>query len=136
MATSNSSVVLSSLDFDTLKGNLKNYLKSQSVFRDYNFEGSNISVLLNVLAYNSFLNSFYLNMVGSEMFMDSAQLRDSIVSHAKDLNYTPRSNKSATTALNLFIPTSNAVTFVIPKGTPFSGKNNNGNYVFSTADTP
>ena len=69
----NSSINLSSLDFDTLKANFKEYLKTQSVFKDYNFDGSNINVLLDVMSYNSYLNSFYLNMIASEMFLDSAQ---------------------------------------------------------------
>ena len=68
----NSSLTLSSLDFDSLKKNFKEFLSSQSIFKDYNFEGSNINVLLDVLSYNSYLNAFYLNMVASEMFLDSA----------------------------------------------------------------
>jgi hypothetical protein len=72
----NSSLTLSSLDFDTLKENFKEFLKTQSVLKDYNYDGSNINVLLDVMAYNSYLNSFYLNMVASEMFLD--QLRNTI----------------------------------------------------------
>jgi hypothetical protein len=66
----NSSLSLSSLDFDTLKQNFKNFLTSQSVFKDYDFEGSNINVLLDVMTYNTYLNSFYLNMIASEIFLD------------------------------------------------------------------
>ena len=91
----NSSIILSNLDFDTLKNTFKAYLKSQDRFNDYDFEGSNMSVLLDILSYNTYHNAFYLNMIGNEMFLDSAQLRDSVVSHAKELNYTPRSFKSA-----------------------------------------
>ena len=69
----NSSLNISSLDFDTLKQNFKTYLQNQSVLKDYDFEGSNINVLLDVMTYNSYLNSFYLNMVASEMFLDSSQ---------------------------------------------------------------
>ena len=82
----NSSIILSNLDFDTLKNSFKAYMKSQDRFNDYDFDGANMSVLLDLLAYNTFHNSFYLNMVGNEMFLDSAQLRDSVVSHAKELN--------------------------------------------------
>jgi hypothetical protein len=92
----NTSVSLVDLDFETIKSNLKTYLKSSdSPFKDVDFEGSNISQLLDVLSYNTYLNSFYLNMVASEMFLDTAQLRDSVISHAKELNYIPRSYQSA-----------------------------------------
>lgn len=133
----NSSISLTSLDHDTIKASLKTYLKTQSAFKDYDYDGANMNVLLDVLAHNTFLNSFYLNMIGSEMFMDSAQLRDSVVSHAKDLNYTPRSMSSAVATVNCTFSTSGITTsqFTIPKGTQFSGVNDTGSYVFSTAKT-
>jgi len=119
----NSSLDLVSLDFDSTKASLKTYLQSQSAFKDYNFEGSNINILLDVLSYNTFLNSFYLNMVASESFLDSAQLRDSIVSHAKELNYLPRSSKSSRITLEPFTIrlSADASALVMPKGTRFSG---------------
>ena len=92
----NTSLNLVSLDFDTIKANLINYLSSQPTFQDYNFAGSNLNVLIDLLSYNTSLNAFYLNMIASEMFLDSAQLRSSVVSRAKELNYTPRSYKSST----------------------------------------
>ena len=92
--SANSTLTVSSLDFDTLKNNFKTFLKSQSQFKDYNFEGSNLNVLLDVLSYNSYLTSFYNNMIASEMFLDSAQLKNSMASHAKALNYVPKSNRS------------------------------------------
>lgn len=132
----NSSLSLTSLDFDTIKGNLKTFLKSQSVFKDYDFEGSNINVLLDVLSYNTYLNSFYLNMVAAESFLDSAQLRSSVVSHAKELNYTPFSAKSATAQVDITFSTSGITNyFEIPKGTLFSGANANGSYSFATNKT-
>ena len=73
----NSSLSVSSLDFDTLKSNFIQFLKTQSAFKDYNFEGSNMNVLLDVMSYNSYLNSFYLNMVASDMFLHTAQKLDS-----------------------------------------------------------
>src|SRR6056300_888734 len=100
---SNISNDLATLDFATVKENLKTYLKSQSAFKDYDFEASNINVLLDVLAYNTNLNAFYLNMLSSEMFLDSALLRDSVVSHAKELNYLPRSFRSAVANVNITI---------------------------------
>ncbi len=129
----NSSLTLSSLDFDTLKDNLKKFLSSQDIFKDYNFEGSNINVLLDVLSYNSYLNSFYLNMVASEMFLDSAQKYDSIVSHAKELNYVPRSASHSVADISFTLETTdfnNKLT--IPKGTRFYGTNSNNTYSFVT----
>jgi hypothetical protein len=71
------------LDFDTIKNNLKTFLNQQSEFTDYDFEGSGLNILLDILAYNTHYNAYYLNMVANEAFLDSAQLRDSVVSHAK-----------------------------------------------------
>ncbi len=86
---SNSEFIVANLEFDDIKSNLKSYLSSQSIFQDANFDGSNMNVLLDVLAYNTYYNNMYLNHVASEMFLDSAQLRDSVYSHAKKLNYLP-----------------------------------------------
>jgi hypothetical protein len=132
MAT-NSPLKLSSIDFDTLKENFKEFLKTQSVFKDYDFDGSNINVLLDVMSYNSFLNAFYLNMVASEMFLDSAQKYDSVISHAKELNYLPRSAKSSIAEINLSLETTiNSGKLNIPKGTRFAGFNANGSFTFTT----
>jgi len=129
----NSSLNLSSLDFDTLKGNFKEFLKTQSVLKDYNFDGSNMSVLLDVMAYNSYLNSFYLNMVASEMFLDSAQKYDSVVSHAKELNYLPRSSHSSVANVSFTVETSGIEGgFTVPKGTRFFGTNSKGTFSFVT----
>ena len=103
----NNSISLVNLDFDTLKANLKTYLKSQAQFSDYDFDGSNMSVLLDILTYNTHLNAFYMNMAVSEMFLDSAQLRNSIISRAKELNYTPRSTKSSQADITVQFPQSN-----------------------------
>ena len=131
----NTSISLVNLDFDTLKNQLKTYLKSQSQFADYDFDGSNMSVLLDILSYNTHLNAFYLNMVASEMFLDSAQLRNSIISIAKSLNYTPRSIKSSRAVLNLQFAQSGLQSFNIPAGTRFSGKNSRGTYQFITDES-
>jgi len=82
------------LDFFEIKDNLKKYLKSQKDFQDYEFEGSAMSTLLDILSYNTGYNGFYLNMLASEMFLDSAGFRESVVSHAKHLGYTPKSVSS------------------------------------------
>ena len=113
---------ITELDFDSIKAQLKTYLQTQTRFKDYNFEGSNMSALLDVLAFNSFQNNFYTNMALNEMFLDSAVLKNSIVSHAKELNYIPRSRKSATATLRVTI-SDNALTdstVTIPQYSQFS----------------
>jgi len=129
----NSSLTLTSLDFDTLKQNFKTYLSSQSVFKDYNFDGSNINVLLDVMSYNTYLNSFYLNMVASEMFLDSAQKYESVISHSKELNYVPRSARSAESDISFQIDVKGINNpLYIKRGSKFSGKNSNGFFTFTT----
>lgn len=127
----NTSISLIGLDFDTIKTNLKAHLKNNTSFRDYDYEGSNMATLIDLLSYNTYLNGFYTNMVASEMFMDTAQLRDSIVSHAKELNYLPRSYSSAKAVLNVAIKPSTTVSSVLlPKGTSFTTKLKSKNYSF------
>ena len=91
MASANNSLRVADLDFNSIRNNLKTYLNSQSEFTDYNFEGSGLSVLLDILAYNTYYNSFYLNMVANEAFLDTAQIRQNILSQAKLINYIPAS---------------------------------------------
>ncbi len=128
------SVNLTSLDFADYKSSLIAYLQTQSVFQDYNFNASNINVLLDILSYNTYLNSFYLNMIGSEMFLDTATLRDSVVLKAKELNYLPKSFRSSAANVNLIISgIGTGVSLIaIPKGTSFTGKIGSNNYTFST----
>ena len=119
----NSALVVSDLDFDSIRTNLVSFLSSQSRFKDYDFEGSNLSVLLDVLAYNTHMNNFYTNMAISEMFLDSAQIRDSVVSRAKELNYTPRSRRSAIAYVDIAItPNDSPSTITIPRGTKFASR--------------
>jgi hypothetical protein len=130
---SNSSIILTQLDFNEYKTALKTYLTEQDEFKDYDFDGSNLAVLLDILAYNTYQNAFYLNMIGNEMFLDSAKLRDSVVSHAKELNYLPRSFTSARATIRLTItPTdANKNSIVIPKGTSFISRVDDFSYTFS-----
>jgi hypothetical protein len=132
----NSSIALTQLDFDSIKTSLKTYLTEQEEFKDYDFDGSNLSVLLDVLAYNTYQNAFYLNMVGNEMFLDSAKLRDSVISHAKELNYLPRSFTSAKADIQLSItPTDqNKNSIVIPKGTSFITRIDDYSFSFNTTE--
>lgn len=129
-----SSINYTSLDFESIKANLKDYLKSQDIFKDYDFEASNMNVLLDILAYNTNLNGFYLNMIGNEMFLDSALLRDSIISHAKELNYLPRSFRSATALVNLTLTDTTQGSISIPRGTAFTGSDGNKSFTFVTAE--
>ena len=87
----NTALKITELDFDTIKEGIKDYIKAKPEFLDYNFEGSTISLLLDMMAYNTYQNAFLTSMVGNEMFLDSALLRDSVVSRAKMLGYTTRS---------------------------------------------
>ena len=121
------------LDFANYKSELKNFLKAQDKFKDYDFEGSNFNVLLDILAYNTYNNAHYLNMVGSEMFLDTALLRESIVSHAKELNYTPRSRSSARATVSVeIVPTDSPSTIIIPRYYAFKTNSTSGSIKFIT----
>lgn len=121
------------LDFDAYKKAFKSYAREQSLFKDYDFDASNINVLSDLLAYNTFQNSFYLNMLFSEMFLDSAQLRNSIASHAKDLNYVPRSFRSSKIVVDISVQTDGTVsTVTIPKNQPFSTRVDSRSFQFVT----
>ncbi len=131
----NSALVISSLDFDTIRSSLADYLRAKPQFKDIDYEGSNISVILDLLAYNTHLNGFYTNMAISEAFLDSAQIRDSVVSRAKELNYTPRSNRSATAYINIQLsPSDSPSSISIPKGTTFTTRLDNDIFTFTTAE--
>lgn len=132
----NTTIDLVGLDFNSLKDNLKTFLKNNTQFKDIDYEGSNINVLLDVLAYNTYLNGFYTNMVASEMFLDSAQLRDSITSHAKELNYTPRSFNAAEATITVDITPATVVqSVVVPQYTSFTTRVGSNTYSFSTDET-
>jgi hypothetical protein len=100
----------SNLDFDQIKTTLKDYLRSNSNFTDYNFEGSNLSTILDVLAYNTYITSYNANMVANEVFIDSATLRENVVSLARNIGYIPRSRKSARATVSFFVDFSNSDT--------------------------
>ena len=133
---SSSTLKISELDFNSIKQNLKTYMRSQTEFVDYDFDGSSISVLLDILAYNTHYNAFYLNMLSNEMFLDSALLRSSVVSRAKALGYTPRSvtGTSATVDIQIF-PTDEATTITVDKNTDFTSVVNNISYTFNTTES-
>ena len=125
---------VSELSFDGIKSNLKEFLKEKSLYKDYDFEGSNLSALLDIMAYNTYMNSYYLNMVGSEMFLDSSQLKSSAISHAKELNYLPRSRTSPKALVTFTIDTGGAApsTVVIPENYTLRATVDNINMDFTT----
>jgi len=132
----NSSINLVGLDFDVIKNDFKSYLKSQDQFRDYDFDGSNMSVLLDILAYNTYKNAFYLNMAISESFLDSSQLEASVLSHAKELNYLPRSSRSSRCKVRVdFQASGDTQPYIIEKGSSFTGIIKNESYVFTIPET-
>ena len=104
MATINSSNInITDLDFDDVSSSLKEYLKGQSNLKDYDFEGSNLAVLIDLLAYSAHTSAFNANMVASEMFLDTAQIRKNVVSRAKELGYTPSSRTAAKASFDLVV---------------------------------
>ena len=132
--TTTNKLKITELDFDKIKSALKTYLSGQTEFSGYDFEGSGLNILLDVLAYNTHYNAFYINMLASEMFIDSATLRSSIVSIAKQLGYTPSSRKGSTINLDLSI-TGSGSSVRIPKNTKFTTSIGSGVYTFLTTET-
>jgi hypothetical protein len=136
MAGANSNIQMTDLDFNTIKNNLKTYLQSQDTLKDYNYEGSALSTLLDVLAYNTQYNAYYLNMVANEMFLDSALQRSSVVSQAKLLNYVPKSAIAPTAYVNVTVNNVTEPTLTLAKFTPFMSEPIDGvNYNFVTTDS-
>lgn len=123
------------LDFSLIKKNLRDYLKGRTEFKDYNFEGSGISYLLDLLSANTQMLAWFLHMAVNESFLDSAQFRDTVVSIAKTLGYTPRSVRSslATIRLQLF-PSGTPSSITIPKYTLFTSRIDNKAYTFHTTE--
>jgi len=119
MAT-NKKLEVTDLDFDTIKTNLKKFLRQQDQFTDYDFEGSTISSLLDVLAYNTHYNGVYANVLANEMFLDSADMRNSIVSHAKHVGYTPRSATAPYADVDLVVNNATGATLTAAQGTTFT----------------
>ena len=108
------------LDFDQIKTSLKDYLRANSNFTDYDFEGSNLSSIIDVLAYNTYINSYNANMISNEVFIDSATLRENVVALARNIGYTPRSRTSAKAIVSFFVDTSGfttkPITLTLKKG--------------------
>jgi len=128
------------LDFDQIKTSIRDYLRANSDFTDYDFEGSNFTILINTLAYNTYINSYNASAIANEVFLDSATLRENVVSRAKEIGYLPRSKTSARANITFFVNTNNLstnpLTLTLKKGTVSVTTNrfNSKNYVFSILD--
>jgi len=135
MADSNNQKVrVTELDFDEIKANLKSFLKNQNEFSDYDFEGSGMSVLLDTLAYNTHYLGFNANMLANEMFLDSAALRSSVVSHAKTLGYEVSSCRAPRATIGISLTTTNS-TATMPAGTKFTTTVDGISYQFVNIST-
>jgi len=133
MAKANSAIRVTDINFNSIKTNLKNYLRSKPEFTDYDFEGSALSNLLDVLTYNTYYNSIYVNMVGNEMFLDSAQIRNNVVARAKMLGYTPTSARGSSATLNLTVtPSTNVTSLTVSSNTLFTSTIDGIQYKFTT----
>ena len=125
-------LIVSDLDFDTIKSNLRTFLQDQTQFSDYNFEGSGFSVLLDTLAYNTHYLGFNANMLANELYLDSADIRKNIVSLAKMLGYTPSSPKSPIASIDIVLNNATGSTVTMNKGTAFTSTVDSLTYQFVT----
>lgn len=130
-------VNFTNLDFDQIKSSIRDYLRSNSNFTDYDFEGSNMSVIIDMLAYNTYISSYNANMVSNEVFIDSATLRENIVSLARNIGYIPSSRKAAKANISFFVEVSNPLTKLVTlkSGTVCNTSSfGRSSYVFSILD--
>jgi len=124
------------LDFDQIRTSIKDYLRANSNFTDFDFEGSNFSVLIDTLAYNTYINAFNANMVVNESFLDSATLRENVVSLARNIGYVPRSRNAAKATVSLSAQTtSGSDTLTLQAGLVCVGTSDNSNYIFSIPES-
>jgi hypothetical protein len=124
------------LDFDQIRTSIKEYLRANSNFTDFDFEGSNFSVLIDTLAYNTYINAFNANMVVNESFLDSATLRENVVSLARNIGYVPRSRNAAKATVSLSAQTTSASdTLTLQAGLVCVGTSENSNYIFSIPES-
>lgn len=133
MAVANSVLRATELNFNTIKRNLITFLRAKPEFSDYDFEGSALNHLVDLLAYNTYYNAVYTNMTTNEMFLDSAQLRNNVVARAKMLGYTPTSAKGAEATLDVTItPATNVASITIASNTLFTSSLDGIDYKFTT----
>ena len=133
MFTANTELQVSNMDFQSIKNNLIDFIKTKTEFQDYDFEGSTINYLVDLLSYNTYMNSFYTNMAINESFLDTAQLRSNVVSNAKKLGYVPKSASAAVAKVTVsFSPNDNPSEIKIPKKTKFFAKKDGVDFNFVT----
>lgn len=133
MFSANTQLTVSELSFDKIKDSFKNFVKNKTEFEDYNFEGSTINYLLDILAYDTYMKSIYTNMAVNETYIDTAQVRSNLVSNAKKMGYVPKSAMAARARLAInIIPNDAPSQIVVPKGTVFQAVKDGVRYVFST----
>jgi len=143
MAVKSSQINVTDLDFDNIADNLKNYLKGQDTFKDYNFEGATLSILIDLLAYASHIGAVNTNIAASELFLDSAQIRKNVVSRAKDLGFVPSSEKASTAKANIVLRNVRSADGTVPstssmimsRGTQFRTTYEGVKYEFVSAST-
>ena len=135
MAINTKRLNVTEFDFDEVKDNLKVFLSGQTEFTDYDFEGSGMNAMLDVLAYNTHYLGFNANMLANEMFLDSASLRSSVVSHAKTLGYIPNSARAAVATVNVVLNTSSLTSATMAAGTVFKSTVDGTDYQFVTSDS-
>jgi len=130
--TTNRKIQTTELDFDAIKSNIKEYLQGQDTFKDYDFEGSSLSVLLDILAYNTHYNALYTNLAVNESFLDSASKRSSVVSRAKEIGYVPHSATGAVAKINIVVSntTTTPASLTIPAFSPFTTSYDSQSYTF------
>ena len=124
------------LDFADLRSQIKDYLRTNSKFTDFDFEGSNFSVLIDLLAYNSYITAYNTNMAVNECFLDSATLRENVVSLARNIGYVPRSSRSASATVNFSVDlgTNDTRIVILKAGQVALGNQQGGQYIFSIPD--
>ena len=123
------------LDFDQIRSQIKDYLRANSTFTDFDFEGSNFSVLIDTLAYNTYITAYNSNMIVNESFLDSATLRENVVSLARNIGYVPRSRSAAKARVNLTVQTtSTSPTMTLEAGLVCVGSVNESQFVFSVPE--
>ena len=131
----NNALLVTDINFDTIKGNLQSYLSSQSEFQDYDFESSGMQTIIQLLAYNTYQNAIYTNFVSNEMFLDSALIRNNVVSRAKMLGFTPTSARGAKATVSVTVnPAGSPATVVVPANTTFTSTVDGVSYKFQSID--
>ena len=125
-------IVVSDYDFDAIKTNLKNFLQGQTEFQDYDFEGSSLNILLDVLSYNTHYLAYLANMATNELYLDSADIRNNIVSLAKMIGYTPSSPRAPLASIDVTLNNASGTSVTMTKGTVFTTTVDSVSYQYVT----